>query len=71
MFYADDGRIAGLDHEWVHDVLMVTVSMFYNIGLGANLEKTKAMVCTPGLIWWNWAGVEYNRLAMGDGATFR
>ena len=28
IFYADDGRIAGRDHKWVHYVLTVTVAMF-------------------------------------------
>ena len=28
IFYADDGRIAGLDHKWVQDALTVTVAIF-------------------------------------------
>ena len=28
IFYADDVRIAGRDHEWVQDVLLVTVAIF-------------------------------------------
>ena len=28
VFYADNGKIAGRDHEWVQDALMGSVSMF-------------------------------------------
>ena len=28
IFYADSGRIAGRDHEWVQDAMSVTVAMF-------------------------------------------
>ena len=28
VFYADDRRISGRDHEWVQDALIVTVAMF-------------------------------------------
>ena len=33
IFYANYGRIAGQDHEWVQDVLSVTVEMFRRMGL--------------------------------------
>ena len=48
--YADNERIAGQYHEWVQDVLSVTVSMFSRMGLETNLENTKAMICTSGFI---------------------
>ena len=41
------------------------------MGLGANLEKTKAMVCTPRFIWGKWGETVYKRQATGKGATFR
>ena len=50
MFYADDGSIAGPDHEWFQDALKVTVTMFPKMGLDANPEKTKTMVCMPWFI---------------------
>ena len=28
IFYADDGMIAGQDHEWIQGELLVTVAMF-------------------------------------------
>ena len=54
VFYANDGRILGRDHEWVQYLLIVTVSMFLRMGLGANLEKTNSIVFTPGFIWGEW-----------------
>ena len=33
IFYADDGRIAGRDHEWVQDALLATVVMFHRMVL--------------------------------------
>ena len=33
ILYADNGRIAGWDHEWVQDALLVTVVTFQRMGL--------------------------------------
>ena len=49
-FYMDDGRIAGRDHIWVQNTLPVTVTMFQRVGLDTNLDKKKALVCTPDYI---------------------
>ena len=49
-FYADDGRIAGRDHECVQDALTVTMAMFFRIEMEDNLKKTKAIVYTPRFI---------------------
>ena len=65
VFYMDYGRIAGWDHEWVQDTLMVTVAMFRQMGLEKNLKKTKAMVCTPGFIWGKWGELAYKRKMTG------
>ena len=57
VFYADDGRIAGRDHEWIQDAPTMTVAMFWRIGLEMNLGKNKVMVCTldsSGRRWGNW-----------------
>ena len=56
VFYTNDGRIDGRDHEWVQDALKVTVAMFLRMGLNANLNSTKAMVCTLRCIWGDWGG---------------
>ena len=46
VFNADDGRIAGRDHEWVKDAMTVRVAMFRQMGLETNLGKTRRW-CTP------------------------
>ena len=48
LFYADGGRISGREQIWVQDNLTISVVMFRRMGLEKNLEKTKALVCTPG-----------------------
>ena len=54
VFYADDVKISGQDHEWVQDVFTVTVAIFRRMGIDANLKKTKVVVCMLGLIWEKW-----------------
>ena len=71
VFYVNNGRIAGRDHEWVQDSLSVTVAMFRRMGLEMNLEKSKTMVFMPGYIWCKWEEHEYKRQAPGEGATCR
>ena len=39
--------------------------------MGMNLDKTKAMVCTPEFIWGEWGELAYKQKATGEGATFR
>ena len=45
--------------------------MFRRMGLEDNLEKTKAMVCTPRFIWGKLEETAYKRRDTGEGATFR
>ena len=40
------------------------------MGLETNLEKNKAMVCTPGFIWGKWGELVYLRRETGEGETF-
>ena len=35
------------------------------------MEKTKALVCTPGYIWGKWRKSVYTRRATREGAKFR
>ena len=58
VFYADENRIVRRDHEWVQDTLTVTAALFRRIGIGANLKKTKTVVCMPGFIGGKWEGKE-------------
>ena len=59
VLYVDDGSIEGRDHEWVQDVLTVTVAIFRRVGLGSNLDKTKAVIFTPSFIWGEWRETAY------------
>ena len=37
VFYANNVRIFGREHEWVHDTLTVMVEIFLRMGLDTNL----------------------------------
>ena len=39
VFYADDGRIVGIDLDWDQVTLLVTIEIFCGVGLETNLEK--------------------------------
>ena len=67
IFYADDRRIGGTDHIWIQDALMVSVLMFRRVVLETNLEKKKALVCTPVYIWCKWREAAYKSRATGGG----
>ena len=54
IFYAEDSMILGWDNELVQDAILVTVEIFCRMGLEKNINKTKAVVCTPGFIWGEW-----------------
>ena len=71
VYYAYAGRIAVRDHKWVQDALTVMVDIFCKMELEYNLNKTNAMVFTPGFIWGEWGETAYKRQATGEGATFR
>ena len=45
--------------------------MFRWVGLEKNLDKTKALVCTPGYIWGEWIESAYKRRAIGEGEILR
>ena len=44
---------------------------FGRVGLQTNLDKTKTMICTPGLIWWQQGDEACKRRSIGEGQTFR
>ena len=67
VLYADYGRIAGRDHISVQDALTVTVAMYRRVGLDNNMEKTKALVCTPVYIWGKWIEAAYNHRNTREG----
>ena len=59
LFYADDVRISGQDHDWVQDVFTVSVAIFRRMCLDANLKKTKAVLFMLGFIWWKLGETAY------------
>ena len=48
VFYDNKRWIQVREQIRVQDALTVTLVMFRRVGLEINLEKTKALVCTPG-----------------------
>ena len=50
VLYADEGRIAGMDHIWVQDALVVTVEIFRWVVLENNFEKTNTLVLNITLV---------------------
>ena len=50
-FYADDRRIAGKNPVWLHTALTTMEIMFDKVSTQKTMSKTKAMICTLGLIW--------------------
>ena len=69
-FYVDGGRIAGRDPIWVQAALTKMVRMFERFRLKTNLNKTKAVICTPGFIWGQQGAEVYKQLSTGEGPTF-
>ena len=47
----------------MHTTLTAMVTMFDRVGLHTNLRKTKSMVFTPGLIWFQQGAAAYKRRA--------
>ena len=66
-FYTDDGRITGRDTIWVQEALKTMVRMFERFILQTNLNKTKAVIFTPGFIWGHQGAEAYKRRATGEG----
>ena len=47
------------------------VAKFWRIGIDTNLDKNKAMVCTPGFISGKLGDLAYKKRATREGANFR
>ena len=45
LFIADDGFIGLHDPEWLQEALSVLIGLFIQIGLMANVAKSKMMTC--------------------------
>ena len=59
-------QIAGRDPDWVQDAMLVTVDMFFRVGLETNLDKTKTVVFTLGFIWVQIGEYAYKRRSTGE-----
>ena len=55
---------------WVQAALTTMVRNFERVGLHTNLNKTKAMICTPRFIWGHQGAKAYKRRSTGEGPTF-
>ena len=52
LFYADDGAIGSLDHEWLQRANQHLCNLYRDCtGLKPNTEKTESKSCYPGAIW--------------------
>ena len=71
VFYANDNRIEGQDHELIQDALMAMVAMFRRMRIDTNFNKTKAMECTPEFILGKWGKMTYKRQETGEGDNVR
>ena len=45
VFYADDGIIGSQDTEWLQGAFTVLIDLFLQIGLMANVTKSKTTTC--------------------------
>ena len=50
VFYAENGLIGPLYPEWLLRTLNVLIGLFLQIGLMANIAKSKTMMCQTGTI---------------------
>jgi len=71
LFYADDGAIGSLDHEWLQHANRHLCNLFRDCtGLVSNTEKTEAMNCHPGAIRGRCSNEGYKRRHEGSGDTY-
>ena len=71
IFYTEYVCIAGHNPIWIQKTLEAAVHMLYRVGLKMNLEKSKAMVCTPGLIWGQKVEAVYKWSVTWEGSALR
>ena len=71
LFYADDGAIGSLDHEWLQHANQHLCNLFRDCtGLVPNTEKTETMSCHPGTIRGRCSNEGYKRRHEGTGDTY-
>jgi len=71
LFYADDGKVASTDPEWLQRAFDVLVGLFGRIGLKTNVRKTVAMICMPHCIAGRQSDEAYRHRMTGAGHSHR
>jgi hypothetical protein len=71
LFYADDGCLSTVDHEWLQRALNTLVALFKRIGLETNTQKTVLLTSHPPTDHINLSQQAYKRKITGEGPTFR
>ena len=71
LFYADDGLVSSVQHEWLQQALQVLVELFTRIGLQTNTRKTQQMTCFPPTLTTRLSDAGYTRRITGTGLTYR
>ena len=51
VFYVEDGLLGLQDPEWLQGDLNILIGLFHQIGLMANVTKSKKMTYQLGMIW--------------------
>ena len=71
LFYANDGAIGSLDHEWLQNANQHLYNLFRDYtGLKPNTENTETMSCQPGAIRGWCLMKDYRRQHKGTGETY-
>mmetsp|Transcript_52012 Transcript_52012/g.58102 ORF Transcript_52012/g.58102 Transcript_52012/m.58102 type:complete len:167 (-) Transcript_52012:355-855(-) len=71
LFYADDGAIGSVDHEWLQNANQHLCNLFRDCtGLKPNTEKTEAMSCHSGATRGQCSMEDYKRQHEGTGETY-
>ncbi len=59
-FFVDDGLVSARCPEWLQSSFNILIKLFERIGLLANADKTKVMICVPGKIQSAQTEMEYS-----------
>ena len=71
LFYADNGGIKSLGHEWLQNTNQYLCSLFRDCtGLKPNTEKNETMRCNPGAIQGRFLMEGYKHRHEGTGETY-
>jgi hypothetical protein len=68
-FFVDDGLVSARCPEWLQSSFDILIKLFERIGLLANADKTKIMICVPGRIRSAQTEVEYTSQQAGNTTT--